>query len=229
MNHKKIIVALDSNNINQTLKLAKKLKKEVYGFKIGYEYFYNFGIVGYKKIRSITPNIFLDLKLHDIPNTVNKGIKAINKLSPKFTTLHISGGNEMMKAAKIKNKKMKILGVSVLTSLTNSQIRKYYNEKKVELIVNKFVKEALKCNLDGVVCSPKEIKTVKKIAGKKLLIVTPGIRPQIKSNITDDQKRTMSPKEAIVLGADFLVIGRPITKSKNPLKAVKIINDSIRL
>ena len=101
--------------------------------------------------------------------------------------------------------------------------------KKVELIVNKFVKEALKCNLDGVVCSPKEIKTVKKIAGKKLLIVTPGIRPQIKSNITDDQKRTMSPKEAIVLGADFLVIGRPITKSKNPLKAVKIINDSIRL
>ena len=108
--NKKIIVALDLDNINKAVKLVKKLKKEVYAFKIGHEFFYNFGIDGYKRIYSICPRIFLDLKLHDIPNTVQKGLKAISKLKPFFTTIHISGGDDMQKISLLKNnKKTKIL------------------------------------------------------------------------------------------------------------------------
>ena len=92
MSNNKVIVALDSNNLNKTIKLVKILKNDVNSFKIGHEFFYNFGIIGYKKIYTLCPNIFLDLKLHDIPNTVKKGIKAIANLNPKFTTIHISGG-----------------------------------------------------------------------------------------------------------------------------------------
>ena len=99
MKSKKIIVALDSNNLNKTIKLVKILKKDVYAFKIGYQFFYNFGLEGYKKIYSICPKIFLDLKLHDIPNTVKNGLEALIKMKPLFTTIHISGGDDMMKAS----------------------------------------------------------------------------------------------------------------------------------
>ena len=104
MNSKKVIVALDSDNLKKIKKLVNILKSEAYAFKIGYEFFFNFGIDGYNQVKKICPNIFLDLKLHDIPNTVEKGVKAIGKLKPLLTTVHISGGNEMMRAS-IKNKK----------------------------------------------------------------------------------------------------------------------------
>ena len=224
MNSKKVIVALDSNNLKKIKKLVNNLKSEACAFKIGYEFFFNFGVDGYNQVKKICPNIFLDLKLHDIPNTVENGVKAIGKLKPLLTTVHISGGDEMMKAS-IKNKKStKILGVSVLTSLDMNMAKIYYNEKKIQILVKKFVRQAKKNNLDGVVCSPLEIKYVRKEVGEKLLIVTPGIRLK---NDYDDQKRVMTPKEAIDLGADYLVIGRPITKSNNPLKILKKINNSI--
>ena len=226
MSSKKVIVALDGDNIKHIKKIADELKSEVYAFKIGYEFFFNFGIDGYKKIKKISPNIFLDLKLHDIPNTVKNGLIALNKLKPLLTTIHISGGDEMMKASLIKNKFTKVLGVSVLTSLNENQTKKYYNEAKINLLVKKFVKYAKINKLDGIVCSPKEIKYIRKEVGKNFLIVTPGIRT---NNITktDDQKRTMTPKEALKLGADYIVIGRPITKAKNPKKIIKAINNSI--
>ncbi len=227
MSSKRVIVALDSSNIEKTIKLVKLLKKEAFGFKVGYEFFFSFGIDGYKKIKNISPNIFLDLKLHDIPNTVSKGIKAINKLKPLLTTIHISGGDDMIKSSLVSNKNTKILGVSVLTSLNNQQTKKYYNEKKVEILVKKFVKQAYKLNLHGVVCSPKEIKYVRKIVDKNFLIVTPGIRLNNKNN-SDDQKRVLTPLEAISMGADLLVIGRPITEEKNPLKVLKEINETIK-
>ncbi len=226
MKKNKIIVALDSDNLIKTINLVKKLKKEVYAFKIGYEFFFNFGIEGYKKIKIICPRIFLDLKLHDIPNTVNKGIKALQKLDPILTTIHISGGDEMMKASKIKKNNTKILGVSILTSLDGSQTKKYYNEIKTHEIVKKFVKEAKKMKLDGIVCSPKEIKYIRKIVKKNFLIVTPGIRLK-KIDNKDDQKRTLTPNQAIKLGASLLVIGRPITTSNDPLKTIRDINKSI--
>ena len=226
MNSKKIIVALDSSNFNQIIKLVKILKKDVFAFKIGYEFFFNFGFLGYKKIYSICPKIFLDLKLHDIPNTVNKGLRGLIKHNPLLTTIHISGGDEMMKLSKLKKSKTKILGVSILTSLNSEQTKKYYNEKNILSLVKKFAKAAKKNGLDGVVCSPKEIKYLRKEVGDKFIIVTPGIRMGDKIR-SDDQSRVESPKKAIDMGANYLVIGRPITKSKNPLKILKEINKTI--
>jgi orotidine-5'-phosphate decarboxylase len=228
--NKKVIVALDLDNINKATKLVKELKKEVYAFKIGHEFFYNFGIKGYKKIYEICPKIFLDLKLHDIPNTVEKSLKAISKLRPIFTTIHISGGDEMQKISALKNnKKTNILGVTVLTSLDEKQTSKYYKEKNVNNLVKKFANYAKKNNLSGLVCSPLEINIVRKEVGREMILVVPGIRPNKKSSSKkDDQKRTLTPKQAIDLGANFLVIGRPIIESKNPLETIKEINQSIQ-
>ena len=227
MSQKKIIVALDSDNLNNTVSLVKNLKNDTYAFKIGYEFFLNFGINGYKSIQQENVKIFLDLKLHDIPNTVKSGIDAITKLNPYFTTIHISGGDQMQKAAVSAKKNTKILGVSILTSLDSSQTKKYNYNDNIEKIVADYTEYALKNNLDGVVCSPKEIKIVKKIASDNLIIITPGIRPSSSLSTQDDQKRFMSPKEAIRCGANYLVIGRPITQSSKPLKTVQTINSSL--
>ena len=227
MKANKVIVALDTSNIKKVKEIVQKLKSEVYAFKIGYEFFLNHGIKGYNTVRKICPRIFLDLKLHDIPNTTKKGIEAINKLKPLLTTIHISGGDEMMKASLINKKHTKILGVSILTSLDNTQTKKYYNEKKIENLVKKFVKQAKKNKLDGVICSPKEIKYIRKEVGKNFLIITPGIRINNSNKIKDDQKRVLTPAEAISLGANFLVIGRPILQSKNPLNTIREINETI--
>ncbi len=222
----KVIVALDSNNLNKSIKLVKTLKEYVYAFKIGYQFFFNFGLNGYKKIYSICPKIFLDLKLYDIPNTVNNGLEAIIKIKPLFTTIHISGGDDMMQAAMLKNRSTKILGISILTSMDAKQTYKYYNQKNVINLVKKFAKYAKKNNLDGIVCSPKEIKYIRKEVDKKFIIVTPGIRVDDKIK-NDDQKRIATPKKAIELGANYLVIGRPITGSKDPLKILSEINKTL--
>ncbi len=226
MKCKKIIVALDSKNLSKTIKLVEIIKNDVFAFKIGYQFFYNFGLDGYNKIYSICPKIFLDLKLHDIPNTVEKGLEAIIKMKPLFTTIHISGGDEMMLISNSNKKKTKILGVSVLTSLNSNQTKKYYNQKNISELVKKFSQAAKKNKLDGVVCSPQEIKYIRKKIGKNFIIVTPGIRIDNKIK-GDDQKRVETPKKAIELGANFLVIGRPITESKNPLKVLKELNKTL--
>ena len=227
--NKKIIVAIDLNNLNKAINLVKNLKHEVFAFKIGHEFFYNFGVEGYKKIFKICPRIFLDLKLHDIPNTVGKALKAILKLKPTLTTIHISGGDEMQKISVLnKNKKTKILGVTILTSLNKKQTKKYYKEGDVNILVKKFAKYAKQNKLDGLVCSPLEIKIVRREVGRKMILIVPGIRLEnnnLKKN--DDQERVLTPKEAIKLGANYLVIGRPIVESKNPLKTIKEINQSI--
>ena len=223
---KKVIVALDSKNLNETLKLVRNLKKEVFAFKIGYQFFFNFGLIGYKKIYSICPNIFLDLKLHDIPNTVKMGIEALSKIKPLFTTIHISGGDSMMQSARLSNNFTKVLGVSILTSMDKKQVKKYYNHNQVSTLVKKFTKAAKENNLDGVVCSPEEIKHIRKEVGKKFIIVTPGIRLSNKIK-SDDQKRIATPENAINLGANYLVIGRPITKSNDPLKILNQINKNL--
>ena len=226
MQSKKIIVALDSNNLSKIEKLVQSLKKDVYAFKIGYQFFFNFGLIGYKKIFSICPKIFLDLKLHDIPNTVENGLEALHKIKPILTTIHISGGDEMMKSS-AKNKKFtKILGVSILTSMDAKQTKKYYNQKDVSFLVKRFAKFAKKNGLDGVICSPKEIKIIRKETGKNFIIVTPGIRLNNKIK-KDDQKRVETPEKAIEMGANYLVIGRPVTKSINPLKTLKQINKAL--
>ena len=226
MNDKKIIVALDSINLYDSKYLVDEIKNQVFAFKIGYEFFLNFGLDGYNQIKNNKVNIFLDLKLHDIPNTIKNGIEAIAKLNPYFTTIHITGGDEMQKIANSNKKNVKVLCVSILTSIDSAQAEKYYNEKNINNLVGKFVKNALENKLDGVVCSPLEIELVKKISSEKLIIVTPGIRLE-NYNKNDDQKRFMSPKKAVDLGANYLVIGRPITQSSNPLLEITSINSSI--
>ena len=226
MKSKKIIVALDSKDLNKTIRLANILKKDVFAFKIGYQFFYNFGLEGYKKIYRICPKIFLDLKLHDIPNTVDNGLEAIIKMKPCFTTIHISGGDKMMKVSNSYKKSTKIIGVSILTSMDSKQTYKYYNQKNVIKLVRSFAQAAKKNKLDGIVCSPQEIKYIRKEVGKNFIIVTPGIRIDNKIK-SDDQKRVETPEKAIQLGANYLVIGRPITKSKNPLKVLKEINKTL--
>ena len=227
MNLKKIIVALDNDDLKKTIKIVKELKEHTFAFKVGYEFFYNFGLDGYKLIKNENVKIFLDLKLHDIPNTVKKGIIAISKLEPYFVTIHISGGDDMLKAANLAKNNIKILGVSILTSLNSDLTEKYYYNKNIDNIVLNYTQYALENNLDGIVCSPREISKIKNKAQKKLLIITPGIRPANYDISNDDQSRTMTPKEAIEAGADYLVIGRPITQSKDPLKTLKSINDSL--
>ena len=226
MNDKKIIVALDGINLFDSKYLVDEIKNQVFAFKIGYDFFLNFGLDGYNQIKNKKVNIFLDLKLHDIPNTIKNGIEAIANLNPYFTTIHITGGDEMQKVANLSKKNVKVLGVSILTSIDSVQAEKYYSEKNINNLVGKFVKNALENKLDGVVCSPLEIELVKKISSGKLIIVTPGIRPE-NYNRNDDQKRFMSPKKAVNLGANYLVIGRPITQSSNPLSEITSINSSI--
>ena len=226
MSSRKIIVALDTDNLIQSLKLVKKLNKHVYAFKIGYQFFFNFGITGYKKIYAICPKIFLDLKLHDIPNTVEKGLDALLKMKPLFTTIHIPGGDNMMKSSMLNNKNTKILGVSILTSMDGKQTKKYYSQSNVSTLVKRFARYAKKNKLDGIVCSPKEIKYIREEVGKNFIIVTPGIRIDKKLN-SDDQKRVETPKKALNLGANYLVIGRPITRSKDPLKTLKELNETL--
>ena len=219
---KKVIVAIDLNNFKEIEELIEKTKAHVFGIKLGYEFFLNFGIEGYKKIQEKNINIFLDLKLHDIPNTVKNGLRAIMNLNPYFTTVHISGGDEMLKAAISNKGKTKLLVVTALTHLDNKQINKYYKRNDAKVLVEEYISFAMENQLDGIVCSPHEIKLAKELSDNKLIIVTPGIR-MIKDNY-NDQKRVMGPKEAVNLGANYLVIGRPITSSNNPTEAIKNIN-----
>ena len=153
-------------------------------------------------------------------------MKGLIKIKPLFTTIHISGGDNMMLASKIIGRKTKILGVSILTSLDSKQTKKFYNENNVSKLVKIFSKAAKKNFLDGIVCSPKEIKFVRKEVGKNFIIITPGIRINNKIN-RDDQKRVSTPKDAIKMGADYIVVGRPITKAKDPLKILQNINDTL--
>ena len=222
--NKKIIVAIDLSNLNKAIKLVKILKDEVYAFKIGHEFFYNFGINGYKKIYSICPKIFLDLKLHDIPNTVKKSIKGLTSLPINMLTIHTSGGKDMMMAAMeaVSGTEIKIFGVTALTSLSNDDTNEIFQRTSSEQ-VNAMLDLAEEAGIDGVVCSPHELELVSK--RETLLSITPGIRLK---DSNDDQKRVMTPKEAIDLGADYLVIGRPITTSNEISKSLEEIYLSIQ-
>ena len=158
----KIILALDSNNFSKIQNILSKISNEIYGVKIGYQFFFNFGTIGHKYLQNRKLKIFFDFKLHDIPNTVIMGIKALDKLNPAMVTVHISGGEKMLSLARKNRKKTKIIGVSALTSLDEKNISLIYNRSSTKKLVEDMVKIALKSKIDGIVCSPKEIKFVKK-------------------------------------------------------------------
>ena len=230
---KKIIVALDTTDISQALALTK-LIPDVGAFKLGLEYFCANGPEGIIKISETGIKIFLDLKFHDIPNTVAGAIKASLNMEPYMMTVHLSGGYNMLHrtmeevkeyCAKNSLKIPLILGVSVLTSIDDNDFTSLGLIGKVEDQVIRLAKLAKDADLDGMVCSAKELKRVKKKMGKNLILVTPGIRPA--GGIMNDQKRITTPSQAVSDGADFLVIGRPITEAIDPVQALNNISSEI--
>ncbi len=208
MRKNKIFVACDSTNISKIKNIIKKTKnsKLIIGYKFGLEF------LNSKKGRNFISNlkkeiIFADLKLHDIPNTCVSTIKAIKDLKVNYLTIHISSGLKALSSAKKASGGIKLIGVTILTSLDNKALKEIGFNKDVKKLVLHQAKLATKAKLDAIVCSAQEVNLVKKVFKKE--IITPGIRFDTSKN---DQKRTMTPKRAYNNGSDWLVIGRPITK-----------------
>ena len=218
-----IIVAIDETAFDRASEIIDCLDSKKCMVKIGSV---AFNSMGHKIIRFASERgfeIFLDLKLHDIPNTVKKSIQGLISLPINMLTIHTSGGKEMMIAAMeaVSKSQIKVFGVTALTSLNNNDTNQIFQRTTSEQ-VNAMLDLAESAGIDGVVCSPQELKLVKKRS--TLLSITPGIRLQ---DSNDDQKRVMTPKEAINLGADFLVIGRPITEAENIGEALSEIFQNI--
>ena len=208
MRKNKIFVACDSTNISQVKKIISKTQnsKIKVGYKFGLEFLNSKGGRPFlSKLKDKT--IFADLKLHDIPNTCASTVKAIKDLKINYLTIHISSGLEALKATKKVSGKIKLIGVTILTSLDNKALRDIGFNKDLKKLVLHQARIANRAKLDAIVCSAHEVKLVKKVFKKE--IITPGIRFNSKSN---DQKRVLTPKQAYKNGSDWLVIGRPITK-----------------
>ena len=201
-----VIVALDNISQKEALRFAKMFKGRVWGFKVNDLLFGNIEII--HKLRKFG-KVFADAKLYDIPNTVANSVARLSKAGADMITVHASGGVEMMKSAKKNAIQSKIIAVTLLTS-------KEGNNKEVA----RLTRDAIRAGVDGIVCSGHELSLVKQIFGSKsLLKIVPGIRP-VWYKKKDDQKRTITPEEAIKSGADYLVIGRPITNSADPVYAL---------
>ena len=215
-------------------RVSGQVKDFVGGIKVGLEYFTANGAFGIRGLWHSRLPIFLDLKFHDIPNTVAGAVRASCNLRPHMLTIHLAGGGEMIKAAtnaaadfahKTNKKKPLILGVSILTSLDDENLKEVgFNESTMDA-AKRLVELGVKNGIDGIVCSPHEISALKAEFGDSIKYVVPGIRPS--GTADDDQKRVMSPRDAIQNGADYLVIGRAITAAPDPRLVAKIIAGQI--
>jgi len=229
----KIIFALDVEHFSEAQKWVNLLKGHVGVFKVGKQLFTHAGPKVVDMIRQKGQKVFLDLKFHDIPNTVAKAGEEATKLNVAMFNLHALGGFEMMKktveasratAKDLGISRPLILAVTILTSMDEETMREVGIQGPILEEVGRLAHLAMKAGVDGVVASPQEIGMIRQKCGEKFLIVTPGIRHP--SDKKDDQKRTLTPKEAIAAGANYLVIGRPIKEAKDPIEAVqKIIED----
>ena len=225
MTDPRIIVAIDTYDLQEANVILDQLDPDLCKIKIGSVVFNSLGKSFLKEVSSRGFKIFLDLKLHDIPNTVHKAILGFHDCSIDMLTVHLSGGEEMLKKAMLAGKSInaKVIGVSILTSLVESDTLSLFDNKLDHQIRNLF-EIAVKANLDGVVCSPHELEMCNTILNSDSIKITPGIR-DIK--VEDDQARTMNAEEAIEQGATFLVIGRPITQAQDISTALKTFSDSI--
>ena len=224
MKNYKIFVACDSTKIKKVKEIINST--QISKFKIGYKFGLEF--VNSKNGRKFISNlkkkvIFLDLKLNDIPNTCLSTVKAIKDLKVNYLTIHISSGLEALRAVKKISGKIKVIGVTTLTSLTQKSLKEIGYDKKLNSLIIHQARLASRAKLDGLVCSAREVGVIKKIFKKE--IITPGIRIDKKIN---DQKRVMTPLDAFKNGSDWLVIGRPITKG-NIKKNIQKLNDHLNL
>ena len=214
MSNKRLIIALDFKNIDEMSRFISNLDPQKCIVKVGLQLFISEGPKVLDFLSQSGFEIFLDLKLHDIPNTVRKSVEEISQYNVKLTTIHLQGGRDMIQAANEAKGNTKILGVSLLTSLDNSDTRELYNndfKKQFDNLINL----ALETKIDGIVCSSQELELIE---NPSLIKVVPGIRNQDSS---DDQKRVMTSSEAYSNGADYIVVGRPITQAKQVEEAIK--------
>jgi len=233
--HNPIIVALDVPKPETALKLVEQLAPVVGAFKVGKELFVSAGSDVVRRIRATGASVFLDLKFHDITNTVAKAVAAAVQLDVQMLTIHTSGGSKMMRAAeraaqetakKLRRAPPLVLGVTILTSLDSNDLAEIGMTPNVGHQVERLASLAAKAGLRGLVCSPLEIARLRQIIPADVQLVTPGIRPPDAEK--DDQKRTLSPKEAIHAGANWLVIGRPICAAEHPRAAAGKILASLQ-
>ena len=230
--YQRVIIALDVENKEQALTLVRELK-DARIFKVGLELFTAEGPPLVKALGELGKRVFLDLKLHDIPNTVAEAVRIGVRLGAAMMTIHASGGEEMMRkaaeAASTESEKMKaarplLLGVTVLTSLKSDDLQAIGMAPDPSAQVLRLAGLAKKSGLDGIVCSAQEIEVARKALGPGFVIVTPGIRPAWAA--AQDQKRIMTPSQAIQKGSDYLVVGRPVTQAASPQEAfLKIIEE----
>ena len=222
----RIILALDTTNLDEAINLTKKIKDKIFTIKIGLEFFNAHGKAGIKKFNQIgVKNLMLDIKLKDIPETVYKAIKALNDIEFGFLTIHGQGGKELIESAKkaaseIKSKP-KLMMVTILTSLSDDDLKDMGNQNTVIEQVEKLAKVAKQKEV-GVVCSGREAKIVRKIIGPDTLIFTPGIR--LHDDIKNDQKRVCTPSESIKNGADKIIMGRSLMKGNIEENIDKVSN-----
>lgn len=228
----KIIFALDVNGLDEVEKWSALLADKVGMFKIGKQLFTSCGPEAVRGIQKHGGAVFLDLKYHDIPNTVAMATVAAARMGVRLTNLHALGGYEMMATTMDALDKefkgaarTKVLAVTILTSSTEETLRGVGIDYTVPEMVVRLAKLAKSAGVDGVVASPQEVRLIREACGPDFLIVTPGVRPAFAS--TDDQKRIMTPADAVAEGADYLVIGRPISAAVDPAAAAEMIVDEI--
>lgn len=228
--NKRLIVALDVKSLGEAEALVESLIADVQIFKVGLGLFTLYGPEAVKAVHRKGGKVFLDLKFHDIPNTVARSVRSASDLGVFMMNVHALGGLEMMKqaaeAVKAVKDRPKILGVTILTSMNQSTINRLGITKKLEEEVLDLARLAKEAALDGVIASPQEIGLIRKDLGGDFIIVTPGIRPSWTA-AKDDQKRIMGPKEAVMAGADYIVVGRPVIEAEDPLKAAQRIIEEI--
>ena len=220
-----VIIALDFPDKEKTIEFLKKFDCSLW-VKVGMELFYGCGPEIIKEIKALGHHIFLDLKLHDIPNTVKSAMKNLAKLDIDMVNVHAKGGIKMMQGAleafAEMPKKPLVIAVTELTSTSQDMLtNELLCSTTMEKMVIKHAENTKEAGLDGVVCSPLEVKAIKEACGKDFITVTPGIR--LESNSKDDQVRITTPKDARALGTNFIVVGRPITKAEDPVAAYKQI------
>ena len=229
-NAERLIVALDLPTTDQAMRAVDTLGDTVGYYKIGMESFYGMGHTVLAQMSSRGKRIFLDLKLHDIPNTVARSVRALCQFSPAMTTLHAAGGPTMLKAAieaaddwssQSGRSRPKLVGITVLTSLGEQDWAAMGHQKNIRESVLRLSMMCRDAGMDGVVASPQEASAIRALCGKDFLIVTPGIRPLNQEH--GDQTRTATPAEALKAGADFLVVGRPILAAADPKAAAQAI------
>ena len=220
-----ICLALDTPDVGRAVELARMLKPHVGYLKIGMEFFYAHGSAGYVAVAQEGLPIFLDLKLHDIPNTVAQGLASLMKLAPPpaIVNVHAQGGPDMMKAARrVVPSTTKLIAVTMLTSLSQADVWALgYDAAPLDKIVEKLARFAREAGLDGVVCSPTDLTCLRNALPRPFLTVVPGIRPA--GSDAQDQRRIATPKAAVDAGADILVIGRAITGADDPIQAAQNI------